>query len=282
MIAIILAMLPLGIYAQVNNHYGAAYFALLSPRFDCTKALEVYDGLPEANTAVLWGTFGSSLKCLKKFAAIEKPKILIVHFSNESCRRLNRCSEGEFLPALNPREYERALIKNRPSTQRKIAKRANAIKAALEGLNIELVFLSTGLESDFNETAAENLALDLHATTGYEIINNPNGPCYGYRLCESHNPTTNCGNQSNIFVNDGFDIVFNKGERITRNEISLPDLRRTFKRNAGNNCFLQLIWWGKPQGRRPNETRFIKPWSRDLRIFSKSVSILNKFLRSFY
>lgn len=279
---ITLAMLPRGIYAQASNHYGAAYLAFLSPRFPCDSALKIYKGLPEANLAILWGTFGDSLKCLKKYAAIEKPKILIVHFSNESCRRLNRCYEGEFLPGLNSRQYERALIKNRPSIQKKIAKRASAIKRSLGNLGIDLVLLSTGLESDFNKTAAENLALDLHATTGYEIINNPNHSCGGARLCESHDPRTNCGKQSDIFVNDGFDIVLSKGRRVSRNEISLPDLRTTFRRNARNNCFLQLIWWGETQGRRPNETRFIKPRSRDLRISPKSVSVLNKFLASNY
>lgn len=103
--------------AFAQQFRGVASFAAMHPGFPCDRWLTIYgealrrkpDLLPAM--AVLWGTFGDDLTCMKRFAAVfaDRPHVIQVHFSNGPCRRNQRCGEGEFFPEWSEREYNRRL-----------------------------------------------------------------------------------------------------------------------------------------------------------------------------
>lgn len=277
-----LAQQSLGITGKKSS-YGASFLALLHPEFPCRTALQTFRGVPERNLEILWGTFGNSLKCLERWANNEIPKTLIVHFSNESCRRLNRCREGEFLPHLTPIQYDRVLRNPSFSIKRLIARRGKRITEALNslpGTNLR-VLLSLGLESDFSLPAAQSLATILQGVTGYEIVHNPldSNRVLFDSVHELHDPRKSCSTGS-IFVNDGTDLSFPHRRSIDRNALSISGLRAIWDRNERTGCAFQFAWWARSQGR--GTTEFLDPRSRDFRFSREDALVINKLIRRQY
>lgn len=283
MTAIPLLLLPSFGTTEHKTKYGVSYLAMLSKDFPCDTALQVYKGLPEANLEILWGTFGKHFKCLKRWAALPQRKTLIIHFSNESCRRLGKCYEGEFLPHLSPREYDKLLQEPPKWLKRMIRKRARRIRDAMQamvGLSAS-IHMTTGLESDFGLRAASTLGKLLHRVTPYAIVHNPllHSRRLPFGLHEYHDHRVTCG-RGGIFVNDGTDFAFSHRGRPYGNSLSVQDLLSTWERNERAGCEIQLAWFSGAQGRHTG--RFSHPRQRSYRVSGEDVTELNQLLRRKY
>ena len=276
-------MVPRYGITEQKNSYGVSLLAALSPSFPCHQMEKLFSRLPEIALSILWGTFGSDTKCLRSIGDTAKKITLLIHFSNETCRRIKKCSKGEFFGNYSIAKYEEALALMRPRIRAKIRGRVRQInrtlwKALPPNTSINL---STGLESDFGLPAAINIAKMLKRVSGYEIVYNPllRSRSIAFGLHESHDVNARCG-PGDIFVNDGTDVNFPHRRSHYANSISVPRLSDVWARNEVNGCRLQLFWWGAAQGR--ELLQFTDPRNRHFRLYSEDVRIINELLRRQY
>lgn len=140
---------------------GLASFAAMHKEFPCGRWLTPYRDIPvDSDTAptmsVLWGTFGEDLGCIKEFLKLfeGRPHLLQIHFSNEACRRNERCKEGEFERHLGVDSYNRELSRGHldSAVRRRLDSISHSILPLL-GPYSELV-ISRGLEDNLSESAA--------------------------------------------------------------------------------------------------------------------------------
>ena len=116
---------------------GVAYYALSAfSDTQCNKALSVFDGVKTPSLAILWGTFGSSTACLRRYLAAHSnvPRVLEIHITNNTCLRKKICKRGEIHQNISWREYNQLLEKNDPETISRLRKRIYKIAKTLRSI----------------------------------------------------------------------------------------------------------------------------------------------------
>lgn len=140
-----------------TRYIGLSAFAALNSSFPCDTFLASLNKSPAPAMAILLNTFGSDWSCVNKFLSenSNKPHLLEIHFSNEACRRNNRCGSEEFLSGLTVNEYNQVLSDEISSVAPKIARKILDVHSRIES-NISpktRLILSLGLEDNLTESS---------------------------------------------------------------------------------------------------------------------------------
>lgn len=200
---------------------------------ELVKSLDKYDS---AAIAVLFGSFGSSNKCLDKLINARQLKHTVIefHFSNEVCRRNRNCSQFDLLPRTSVKRYNSILKSLVPS---KVVAWASRLKRLTARYSAKAdIIISTGLESNYSKESALTLIkfLGLYFEEN-RIAYNPAGRSYAGpvigTLRESHGYSVK---SSGFFLSNG------DGEAFEINRV------RAWARSCRSKiCFL---WQSKWQG----------------------------------
>ncbi len=154
---------------------GVSTFSIQHPKYPCAQLIDILKESKRPSIVLLWATFGLNPKCTKKVLSRQpsKPKTLEIHFSNESCRRLNRCKGGEFARGLNVNEYNQRLESKK--ILEKVKKRVLNIRKFVDKVATPetRVLLSTGLEDNLTPSAFLSLVAMIRQDWPYEIVRNP-------------------------------------------------------------------------------------------------------------
>lgn len=259
---------------------GVSYLAMLHRDFPCREALRVFRGLEHPALSVLWGTFGRNPTCLKRFLMRHPEGTVIIHFSNEACRRNRRCKAGELFKSFSIAKYNRRLERRPNRLRRRRNLRLAAIKRAIamEGSGRARIILSAGLEDNLSCKAVKSLVKILREGWQYEILRNPMA---SYRYCgadllELHGKSPDPG--ANVWSNDGINIYLNNSERGEyRPDLRAKQMLAEVGRERAANTIL-LYWFATSQGL-SGGTQFIAPRQRSFVVDPGVVHILNKRLR---
>lgn len=206
----------------------------------------------------------------------------MAHLSNETCRRGERCREGELFRHYNTRALNAALEANDPKVLAAYKLRALSWRALIEpgGPGNLRLSLSLGLEDNYTRRAYRNLARAIEEVWPYEITRNPMAPSEGisdlaHRL-ERHQLRADISAPKCAFNNDGYDVRLSAGRRALAGSISLSELRSEIERYGGH-CDV-FVWWNN-QGLISG--RDTPPRQRSIQIFSSDVQVVNKLLKEF-
>lgn len=160
--------------AVLAQFVGVSSFAALSPSFPCEAFLATSDFSRRPAMTVLYGTFGDDWSCVSRFIDRyrDKPHLLQVHFSNETCRRNRNCRSGEMRGDLSVAQYSRAIEGGDPAILREIRDRIRDIRAVVEILRGRETYLvlSAGLEDDYTPGAFSRLVRELEKEWPYLIV----------------------------------------------------------------------------------------------------------------
>lgn len=256
-----------------TRYSGCSGFAIMHPNFPCHSFLDLYPRKIKAPAvAVLWGTFGHKLRCLKHFTREfkDRPHLIEIHLSNEACRRNKRCHEGELLRPLGVRQYNHKLREGNEATRKAIQGRAKNILRTLPYIVNEntKILLTTGLEDNFTKEAYTQILEWVQEVWPYDVARNPlgrHGVFVGNaNYLELHGLRPNFKGKPCITNNDGV-------------KIDMPAAADKFYRRYATSCRVQLIWFARGQGIRGKE--FLEPRSRVFEFDSKDDSLANVFLR---
>lgn len=246
--------------ALVPPPVGVAYYALQAfSTSQCAKALSVFNGVQTPSLAILWGTFGTSNACLKRYLSTYSnvPHVLEVHITNNTCMREGICRRGEVVRGVSWRRYNRLLEERDPTTIRLLKSRIYSIARTVRSLRGPgtRVLLSSGLEDNYTRAAYETVRSLLSSAltiTPFEIVRNPmrvrpsTTPVAD--LLEGHRLHPNIGTQWDsrcVVNNDGVSIQFNSSPR--RGEIYWTRLPSFIDPYRSRGCLVYL-WWAGPQG----------------------------------
>lgn len=236
---------------RAQYYDGVAMLAAMLPAFNapdaagrtpCDKALEMLDATESPALAVLWGTFGDDLTCLKKFTEklADRPHLLEIHLSNETCRRNGICRQEELFPGLSWEQYNTELERENPAVKARIETRLAGINSRLNGITqpTTLVALSLGLENHFTRRALEVLVSWVRPQWQGPIINNPVDygalETGGADYLEKHAPRNVFGGAPCMVSEDG---LYHDGE----DSLEFFDYHRF--------CAVRLAWRPEWQGR---------------------------------
>ncbi len=101
--AVSLALLAVPSNANAEPYVGLSAFAAMNPSFPCNDWLgTLQEGTRRVSKpamAIVWGTFGSNGACVQRFLTQnrDRPHLLEIHFSNQTCLKYRRCATGELL-----------------------------------------------------------------------------------------------------------------------------------------------------------------------------------------
>ncbi len=239
---------------------GVSAFAALSPNYPCDQFLSTVVVAEKPAIAVLWGTFGDDLTCLKRFTSLfaDRDHLVQVHFSNETCRRKGKCYEGELLGGLGVKAYRESVLNG--AALPFIRARALEIAAnmrAISGPRTTLM-LSTGLEDNYSTEQYQTILNELREVWPYIIVSNPVGGNprgeFGADLLETHSKEGRARHPFCVANEDG-DL-----------EASYSRTRRFFKSYA--SCYAVFAWRKSHQGFTPSVPR---PMSRKFRYSDSDV-----------
>lgn len=232
------------------DHYeGGAMLAAMNDRFSkpegdspCDRFLNIVSHAQYPAMAVVWSTFGDDLTCVRKFIAAfsDRPHLLEIHFSNETCRR-SKCEKEELMPSWGVEKMNAALEREDKPLGDAVNSRMLDIYAAVAALRASTtkVILSTGLEDNYTDKAFDHMQLWLRMVWADQILRNPvsHGNHYkgGADLLEHHNPDPRFAGQSCIASEDG---LYDRQTKQTRDYF----LNST-------NCLATLFWRPNFQGR---------------------------------
>lgn len=212
--------------------------------FPCDALLATLDFAPQPATAVVDGTFGDDWSCMARLAARywDKPHLIEVHLTNETCRDHGLCFEGELFPQFNADQWNEVIAEKNKYALQAIADRLQNISATLYAIRNQntYVILSLGLEERYSAAARAVL---------YPFIRDrwPHGPIVwsaapaGAVLQERHGR-----NAKNAFIctEDG-DVQSVKQSRKFRDQTK--------------DCFVSMFWRPEHQGRDKKTNRFGLP-----------------------
>lgn len=282
---LLLALLATEAHAAPGVQYNAAQGFT---KAECRAALKVFDGVKVPKLAFLWRTFDREGGCVEEFLRRfkDRPHVLEIHFSNETCRRAGRfCENVEICPKLRSRNYTRAIERGNSYVLGKIRRRAwNIFQFIIrETYPTTEILLTTGLEDDYSTKAHRvvNSILKKTLPVNVAIGRNPNASdargvdLSGARFIELHPIGSKFRGYPCVFSNDGLDINFDRRSGNASHGISLPDLSRAIREN-GIDCSHSFLWWGEPQG---VGAEFTRPSWRDFRLDIEDIFRVNRFLR---
>ena len=271
---------------------GAQVFAAMSDRFNepspwdvsprksaCDRLLEMLAPVPYPAMAVLWGTFGDNPACLERFIRTfrDRPHLIEIHFSNETCRRSNGarpCLAGEFLPELNVAQLNAALERLDSGALGAIFQRTQSISTLMDEIyshNTHII-LSIGLEDQYSQFAA--IVMELHIrNSGWRYglsRNHVNGKVFpalsGW--VETH---AAAAARRPPLVRAPLCIYGEDG-----NTVSLKHTKEVLKKYA--NCLVVYAWRQEWQNFPPPNGAFIPPRDRFFEIFDADVEALGALL----
>ncbi len=259
---------------------GVSYLALMHPDFPCREALKVFRGVEAPALSLLWGTFGRDLSCYRRFISRHPDATVIIHFSNEACRRWGRCKAGELFKPFSIAKYNRRLISRPNRLRRRLNLRLAAIKRAIamEGSGRARIILSAGLEDNLSCKAVKSLVKILREGWGYEILRNPMADTRrcGADLLELHGPKPNP--HADVWSNDGINLYTSAADRTEyRPDVDAREMLTSSARKRAGTALL-LYWFATSQGL-SGGTQFIAPRQRSFVVDPGVVHILNKRLR---
>lgn len=265
---------------------GVYLFALQAfSQEQCESALDVFEGVSYPKVGFLWGTFGTSTACIRRF--IERfhgvHKRLKVVLFNETCRRAPRYCEAqrEIFPDAAIEELNRLLERNEPWVREVISDRIAEAQAALIGVVDEYTSVEymTALEHNFSERAAENhTAIVRGEVRDVRIVINPVAHSLGNRsfgsdAIELHGlqaqfaPGLPCS-----WSNDGTDIDFGRGSRL--GEVQPWHVVRDRAREYQLRGCDVWIWWNS-QG---ITEHFIPPSEREFEVDDQAIGAVSAWL----
>jgi len=270
--------------AFADGYLGLALYAATNSRFPCDQALDSLQDVQKPALSILWGTFGNSQSCVSKFLSRFKDRthLLQIHFSNETCRFNQRCSNDELFPKIGWHAYGRKLQLMDEETKAVIQARTQTILDTLIPLindNTKLV-LSIGLEDLYFGTAATNLTAAIKEIWPYEVSRNPkframNIDYIDYQ--ELHGVQQNFAkNPVKCIVNqDGIDADLGAGAKL-KNAVTKAQIRSWIKKWRAS-CDAVFLWRAEWQG--VSEKYFVKPPRRNFRFPDNDVTTIQSLLK---
>ena len=248
---------------------GIAIYAAQNKEFPCKNAIRSLSGLHEPAISILWRSFGHSNSCIRSFAdnSYNKTHLIVIHSSNEWCRRHLLCTKQDFLPKLSVKLLNKALEEKDFLVLEAYKKRFLNIQKQLDSIinpNTQ-VLISTGLEDNYTQKAFRNLkkALRVIVKPPYELIRNPVANINSYNLIELHGNVRKAASNKLVSL-DGLSITSHK--RFNRDFfIGLPETKSFIKRHR-KNSFAVFLWKRQWQGVRRS---FVPPIRRKFR-FTKA------------
>lgn len=220
---------------------GVAAFAAMNDEFPCDRYLAMVNQARHPAMSVLWGTFGFNPRCVALFAQLnaDRPHLVQVHLSNETCRRNRVCGAGELMGQLNVRQYNKALENPQFEVIKALVLRVEEIKAFTKAVGNEntLWVLGTGLEDNYSNGAYNIVEFVVKRHWDGYISRNPlKGRGRGHAdFLEKHGNGASFGGQPCIANEDG-----------ARNSLSRS--RIFMRKHAG--CAASYLWRESHQGRR--------------------------------
>jgi hypothetical protein len=260
-------------FGDCAPYEGVAAYAALSPRFPCRCYLASLSGSVYPAMSVLLGTFGNSFSCIEDYIDRyrKREKWLEIHLSNESCRRNDRCYQGELRKQMSVGALNRAIATRSPRVIRDIRGRLARLAANLRQVysNVGLTYgdstrivVSMGLESAWG-SRSQLVLKGLIEEYGFEALHNPVNPrrdAIG-GLIELH---TDYERRTNyVAVNDGIPLNYSQ--------------LRHYKA-AHRDAVAVLLWDADLQGRfYPFE--FVRPSDRSFRCDLHKVEMYKKLFK---
>lgn len=238
----------------VNHYEGGAVLAAMNDRFPCDAFISAVSSAKHPAMAVLWKTFGDDLSCMKKFTETfkDRPHLLEIHLSNETCRR-SKCEKEELFPSWSVSQMNAALERDDKALGDAVNSRMLDIYAAamaLKNPNSKII-VSTGLEDNYTNRAFDRMYQWVAEVWAGEIVRSPvdYGETYKGKadVIEQHSPHPYFANQRCIASEDG---LYDR------------DTLDTDGYFQDNNSCLAVLWWrddhqgrAKGQALTPPKTR---------------------------
>lgn len=221
---------------------GVSSFAAMHPNFPCDNFLRTAAYAKVPAMTILWQHFGDDPTCMRRFTDTfrDRPHVLQIHYSNESCRRKGSCFENAYV-GLGVDRYNRLLEEMSDDTRHQLHGRALWILAQVWfAMNANTrPILSMGLEDQYSDIAQSKLAWVLREIWPYEISRNRHSggrSTAGVQLLEYHSAH---GTPSNVLP-----CLANEDG----NDHSASSSRKFLKRYA--KCDVVWLWRKKHQGRK--------------------------------
>ena len=101
--------------AEKVRYEGVSALAAHSQRFPCKRVIKSLQLVPAPAVQTLYGTFGRSFRCLRRFAHKfrDRPHLIAVNVLNGPNRRRNALKQGELLPNLNTQQFLSAVLRRK-------------------------------------------------------------------------------------------------------------------------------------------------------------------------
>lgn len=268
---------------SAQSNAGSAEFAMLHEAWPCELARdsEKQSGLTELRKAVLWNTFGNSLKCLEGYLADPKLKTIQIHLINEVCQRHKNCGEHELTARMTPRQYNKRLVEGDEKLQSKLNE---YLKIPSDFLKAKLAagtecLISPGLESNLSIAGAKKLIEIVRPhfpqckIVWNPVDSNPEAKPIEGTIYEVHgtHPTLSPACNANL---DGIDIDYPERPAILPQQVKsseIPDYISRYK--ACQNSFLWIAEFNGIAGK-----DFIDPRKRTSFPNLKTFNLLNKLI----
>ena len=265
---------------------GLSFFGAMSPHASdiCRNWLLVQEASEHPVTAVLWGSFGHDMNCIRAFwEETERRGVkhtTIFYLSNENGRSKGLLEDVDLRPELSSEKWN-SLLESKADLPhvRRIIKDINMLIAPYEDTgNFILV---DGLESDFSPLAHKYLQSMIKEEWAHETGTNPiNNDCSYVDdsvYCERHHYTATPRNGRCILNGDGQDIdIFGTGTRIREKvPATMPEVLEWKRRGAEQDCLL-LLWVAKSQGLHRD---FVSTLDRRFELNSPDVIFLNDIIK---
>lgn len=243
----------------------------------CNNFISAFDGIKYPRVSVLYGTFGTSVECLKRWSdSLGRPHEILIHGQNETCRRAYRCESTEVAHNLTVREFSAAVIRPGSYAENETKRRVKEIERFISFFDAAQVTIkvSTGLEHNYTQAAAKRV-YELYSALEVMLVDNPVHPVGAvpgaiYELHNDHTPdTTPCA-----WSNDGFDVLFS-ARTPTAPLWSIDKLRREVQ----NTSHCDRYVWVNVQDYR--QSRFLPPSQRRIEMSLTEAESLNRFMKEF-
>jgi hypothetical protein len=254
---------------------GFSSFAAMNKKYPCSNFINISKSYSKPAMSVLLSTFGTNTDCIKRFlsAHADKPHLLQVHLTNETCRRAKgRCTQDEIKPTWGADKYNKELERGNRELKTAIQNRVRFVERNIIPLTNSktTLMLTTGLEDNFSDKAYLNVQLWIKQA-GYRgyLVRNPLADfcsrTRGAHLCELHSVFSYWA---------GVPCVFNiDGNNLSPRE-QLEQLRKF------RFCHALFFWEPVSQGREFGQP-FTPPKSRSFNLPTGTVNEYKKTLNQY-
>lgn len=171
---------PVETATLTSDHYeGFAAFAAQHDSFPCSALIDAAIALPAPALTFPFHTFGTASDCVARFvaASADKPHLLQIYATNETCRKHNSCTTGDLFHGVSSAELNRRLEDHEPTTIATFDQRFSDISQFISSVTSKntRTVVSLGLEDEYT-TEAAGIVYDLAAAHFKEISENPEHP----------------------------------------------------------------------------------------------------------